>query len=128
MSNVNNKKRKNSASKGGDGVDALLTKRGKSLQVGEEIRFMLVKGPSFDYLSPDPVNPSAPKEQFPLIAKFPESVVKPEFSDRPWSTARLYQQDVPKAQDDSDDETTGVDKNGMKKRWRARRKELPKRQ
>ena len=107
------------------GLDLLLTTNGKNLQTGQEIRFTLVKGPSHD-LAPDPVNPSAPKEQFPLIAKFPESVVKPVFTQSPWNQGRLYQQDIPKAQDDSDEEAETA--KNPKKRWRARRKQLPKRQ
>jgi hypothetical protein len=107
------------------GLDLLLTTNGKTLQTGQEIRFTLVKGPSHD-LAPDPVNPSAPKEQFPLIAKFPESVVKPVFTQPPWNQGRLYQQDIPKAQDDSDEEAETA--KNPKKRWRARRKQLPKRQ
>lgn len=81
------------------GVDILLQKKGKSLQTGQKISFQLVKGPSINRDAiPDPVNPAAPKETFPLIAKFPESVVRPDFSKAPWNDARLYQQDVPKAQ------------------------------
>lgn len=120
MSNSNNNNNNNKR-----GIDTLLTTRGKSLQTGEEIRFTLVKGPAFP-LAPDPVNPKAPKEQFPLIAKFGESVVTPHFDQVPWNSARLYQQDVPKAQDDSDEEAS--EKQQTKKRWRPRRKELPKRQ
>lgn len=100
-----------------------MTLHGKALQIGDEIRFTLVKGPTFP-LASDPVNPKAPKEQFPLIAKFGESVVKPDLQKAPWSTARLYQQDIPKAQEDSDEEGATQEK----KRWRPRRKEIPKRQ
>eukprot|EP00934_Nitzschia_sp_Nitz4_P004435 Nitzschia sp. Nitz4//scaffold155_size52807//11364//13124//NITZ4_006794-RA/size52807-processed-gene-0.0-mRNA-1//1//CDS//3329537363//4425//frame0 len=107
------------------GVDTLITRQGKPLQTGQEVRFLLVKGPSFDP-APDPVHATAPKEHFPLIAKFGESVVKPDLTKTPWNTARLYQQDVPKAQEDSDEEAD-TSKLGVKKRWRPR-KELPKRQ
>lgn len=106
------------------GIDTLLTTLGKSLQTGQELRFTLVKGPTLAP-APDPVNPKAPHEQFPLIAKFGESVVKPNLKQVPWNTARLYQQDVPKAQDDSDEETSD---KVTKKRWRPRRKELARRQ
>jgi hypothetical protein len=80
------------------GLDLLLQRKGKALQTGQKISFTLIKGPSLnrDAIS-DPVNPSAPKEYFPLIAKFPESVVRPEFTKSQWTNARLYQQDVPKA-------------------------------
>jgi len=84
------------------GLDSLLQKKGKSLSVGQKISFTLVKGPAINRdANSDPVNPNAPKEYFPLIAKFPESVVRPNFANAqgPWhSNARLYQQDVPKAQ------------------------------
>ena len=53
------------------GIDLLLTKSGKTLAVGEEIRFTLVKGPS-NPLAPDPVNPGAPHEQFPLVDLRPD--------------------------------------------------------
>ena len=112
------------------GIDAMLTSRGKFLAVGQEIRFTLVKGP-VNPLAPDPVNPAAPHEQFPLVAKFPESVVRPNFQasgGKSWATARLYQQDVPKALDDSDDEAEQAKNPQKPRRWRARRKELPKRQ
>jgi hypothetical protein len=105
----------------GTGVDALLTEQGKQLQTGQEIRFVLVKGPTRLPAS-DPVNPKAPKENFPLIAKFSESVVKPEFGNQQWKTARLYQQDIPKAEDDSDEEETTQQQQQQqpRKRWRAR--------
>ena len=108
----------------GLGMDTLLTTNGKALKSGEEIRFVLVKGPSNSrVLANDPVNPKAPKEAFPLVAKFSESVVTPNFADTPWNTARLYQRDVPKAEDDSDEEES-PSKQGLtqpKKRWRARK-------
>ncbi|OEU15824.1 hypothetical protein FRACYDRAFT_209258 [Fragilariopsis cylindrus CCMP1102] len=114
----------------GTGIDALLTSQGRDLKPGEEIRFVLIKGPSSSRtLTPDPVNPNAPKEAFPIVAKFSESVVTPEFGDNPWSEARLYQRDVPKATDDSDDEAddTQGQLSQPKKRWRAR-KQVPRRQ
>jgi len=118
----------------GIGIDNLLTTQGRGLKSGEEIRFVLVKGPSsFRTLAHDPVNPKAPKEAFPLVAKFSESVVTPEFTASPWNTARLYQRDVPKPEEDSDDE---ANKSGgspsqpaqPKKRWRARKQKETKRQ
>lgn len=77
------------------GIDVLLSQRGKSIKPGEEIRFTLVKGKS-GIICVDPVQSKAPPETFPLVAKFPESVVKPDFSSHQWSKARLYQQDAPK--------------------------------
>lgn len=129
MSNISSSgsNNNNNNSKKKRGIDTLLTLHGKSLRIGEEIRFVLVKGPTAP-LAADPVNKKAPKEAFPLIAKFGESVVKPDLERLPWKTARLYQQDIPKAQEDSDDEGTSQQQRQEKKRWRPRRKELPKRQ
>lgn len=101
---------------GGHGVDSLVSTYGKELKTGEEIRFTLVKGPDRVALA-DPVQKKAPLQDFPLIAKFSESVVKPDFSEHKWQTARLYQQDIPKAADDSDEEE---DPSQPKKRWRSR--------
>eukprot|EP00531_Pseudo-nitzschia_arenysensis_P014590 CAMPEP_0116126612 /NCGR_PEP_ID=MMETSP0329-20121206/6421_1 /TAXON_ID=697910 /ORGANISM="Pseudo-nitzschia arenysensis, Strain B593" /LENGTH=629 /DNA_ID=CAMNT_0003620699 /DNA_START=199 /DNA_END=2085 /DNA_ORIENTATION=+ len=107
----------------GLGMDTLLTTHGKALQSGQEVRFVLVKGPSSSRtLSADPVNEKAPKEAFPLVAKFPESVVTPDFTNKPWNAARFYQRDTPKAQDDSDEE--GQAQTQPKKRWRARNQEV----
>jgi len=91
-----------------------------------EVRFVLVKGPKSHQkglLLPDPVNKKAPSEAFPLIAKFGESVVTPEFGEKPWSEARFFQRDIPKATDDSDDEANNPQEQ-PKKRWRARKKEV----
>lgn len=105
------------------GVDTLLTKHGRSIGTGEEVRFLLVKGPD-RAIRADPVNPSAPKEAFPLVGKFSESVVRPDFHSVTWRTARLFQQDVPKAEDDSDEEVPSSSSTKQqqqpKKRWRAR--------
>jgi len=80
-------------------MDILLQRKGKALQTGQKISFQLIKGPSINRNGvADPVHRSAPQEFFPLVAKFPESVVKPDFNQPNWKTARLYQQDVPKAQ------------------------------
>ncbi len=112
----------------GLGMDTLLTTHGKALQSGQEIRFVLIKGPSSSRtLLHDPVNSKAPKEAFPLVAKFPESVVTPDFTAKPWNAARFYQRDVPKAQDDSDEEGQGSQAQ-PKKRWRARNQKDVKRQ
>jgi hypothetical protein len=78
-------------------IDVLLSQRGKSIKPGEQIRFTLVKGKS-GIVCGDPVQSNAPPETFPLLAKFPESVVKPDFSSSSWNKARLYQQDAPKVQ------------------------------
>jgi hypothetical protein len=106
------------------GVDVLLTARGKGLQTGESVTFRLVKGPPVQ-TTVDPVDPKA-SESFPLVAKFPESVVRPDFGTTPWNGGRLYQQDIPKPVDDSDEEVSAE----PKKRWKynRRRTEAPKRQ
>jgi len=108
----------------GLGVDTLLTTHGKRLKSGEETRFVLVKGPSSSRtLTKDPTHGKAPMEAFPLVAKFSESVVSPDFGNAPWNTARLYQREMPKAEDDSDDEAAASAKQGAqqaRKRWRAR--------
>jgi hypothetical protein len=106
-------------------VDALLNSVGKSLQVDESVSIPILKGAN-PILGGDPVDLKAPRESFPMIAKFPESVVKPEFTQDPWSKNRLYEQDVPKPVDDSDEEQTDAAAN--KKRWKYARKETPKRQ
>ena len=72
------------------GIDALLTCRGKALSVGQEVRLTLIKTAS-GVETRDPVNPQAPPEAFPVVAKFPESVVKPNFK----LFKRFYQQDIP---------------------------------
>lgn len=72
----------------------------------------LVRGPNLPP-SADPVDPKAPLQAFPLIAKFPESVVKPDFHKM---NGRLYQQDVPKPAEDSDEEEK-TDQPTTKKRW-----------
>ncbi|GKY91083.1 hypothetical protein MPSEU_000081100 [Mayamaea pseudoterrestris] len=105
------------------GVDSLLQTLGKALPVGGSIRLRLVKGPN-NILTVDPVDAKAPKQAFPLIAKFPESVVPPAFTKEPWKSGRLYQQDVPKALDDSDDDAD----TRLKKKKRWRQFEAPKRQ
>lgn len=103
------------------GIDSVLQSRGKSLQSGERLRFRLVKGPG-TALTADPVDPKAPRQEFPLVAKFPESVMRPDFRGK-HATARMYQQDVPKPPDDSDEEAEAA-KNAAngggkpKKRWR----------
>lgn len=77
------------------GIDLLLSQRGKAIAPGETVTFTLVKGSSGIQLK-DPVNPKAPTAVFPLIAKFPESVPKPDFTKPPFLKSRLYQQDAPK--------------------------------
>jgi hypothetical protein len=72
------------------GIDALLQRRGKGLTTGQELRLVIVKA-SGRQGQADPMDSSAPKEDFPLIAKFGESTVKPDFT----SMVRLHQQNVP---------------------------------
>ncbi|CAB9510776.1 expressed unknown protein [Seminavis robusta] len=127
--NPNNNDNKNAAKVPRQGLDLLLQRKGKTLPPGQKMSFTLIKGPSINRDAiPDPVNPSAAKECFPLIAKFPESVVRPEFKTSQWKDARLYQQDVPKAQIDSDEEAEELAAIENRKRWRRKRNEPPKRQ
>ena len=105
------------------GVDTLLTIRGRPLAVGASARFQLIKGPSATEASGDPADSTAPLEKFPLIAKFGESVVRPTFTKEPWHSARLYQQEIPKPVDDSDEDNDEGGEGGganpvRKKRWR----------
>jgi len=72
------------------GIDYLLQQRGKSLKTGQELRIVLVKA-SGTRQQADPMDPSAPREDFPLIAKFGESTVRPNFK----KMVRLHQQNVP---------------------------------
>ena len=109
------------------GVDALLTKQARSLPVGQSFSFRLIKGPPSQSKA-DPVDSKAPHQVFPLVAKFPESVVKPDFTTHPWNEGRLYQQDVPKPAEDSDEEEEPKDSNialaqplKKKKRWKYNR-------
>jgi hypothetical protein len=128
--NNNNSSSFSSSKKRKHGVDTLLQTLGKTLPVGGTLRFALVKGPHPQLAQPDPVDSKAPKQAFPLLAKFPESVVPPDFTKLPWSRhGRLYQQDVPKAVDDSDDDDDDEqqqDATKKKRRWRPL--DAPKRQ
>ena len=78
------------------GIDLLLSQRGKNIKPGETVTFTLVKGAS-NIVQADPVDKKAPLETFPLIAKFPESIPKPDFTGKEYQYSRLYQQDAPKA-------------------------------
>ena len=100
------------------GVDTLLTTHGKALEAGQGLSIRLIKGPN-PTSNPDPVDPKAPHQTFPLLAKFPVSVVKPDFVSK---RLRFYQQDVPKAVEDSDEEAEQeADGNAPKRRWKSRR-------
>jgi len=129
---VNNKKRK-AAPK--PGVDAALSDQGKGLAVGQSVRFRLIKGPSVT-TSGDPVDSKAPWTYFPLIAKFGESVQRPDFTKKPWQTGRFYEQEVPKPDDSDEEDADGDGANGdgpsqqqqpapKKKRWRYGDGETP---
>ncbi|KAL7573931.1 hypothetical protein ACA910_001943 [Epithemia clementina (nom. ined.)] len=111
----------NGAAMTAKGVDTLLTIRGRHLAVGESVCFTLIKGRPATEPSGDPVDSTAPLEKFPLIAKFGESVVRPIFTRKPWKSARLYQQEIPKPIDNSDKENEdgyGKAPVKQKKRWR----------
>lgn len=106
----------------------LFTQAGKSLPTGGSLSFRLVKGPP-TVATADPVDPKAPPQEFPLMAKFPESVVRPAFNQHPWNTGRLYQQEVPRPVDDEDEDDEDQDAAAQKKkRWKYNRKHVAQRQ
>lgn len=110
------------------GIDALFTQAGKSLPTGGSLSFRLVKGPP-TIATADPVDPKAPPQEFPLMAKFPESVVRPDFTKHPWNTGRLYQQEVPRpVEDDDDDNNEDAAHQQKKKRWKYNRNHAAQRQ
>ena len=73
------------------GIDALLQQKGKSLQIGQQVRLIIVKGHATNPPQADPMDPTAPKEVFPLIAKFGESTVRPDLT----KMVRWHQQNIP---------------------------------
>lgn len=89
-------------------VDAILSYYSKSLKPGESISIPLYKGKN-TITSVDPIKSRANasgggasssrnlEEKFPKIAKFIETVEKPDFQNT-FKAGRLYQEDVPKAQ------------------------------
>ena len=120
-------------------INAVLTRLGKNLAPGETITFTLVKGPSS--VSSDPVSTTdkrTPALAFPRIAKFIDTVVKPDFENR-FRNGRLFEENVPTAKDDSDDENENemmimkdddgniIPKNPNKKKKRWRRYDAPRR-
>ena len=88
-------------------VDAILSHYAKSLKPGESISIPIYKGKatttSIDPLKSKTVVNAAPSkiqslnEKFPKIAKFIETVENPDFNTT-FRGARLYQEDIPKAQ------------------------------
>lgn len=107
-------------------MDVWLQRMGKDLKVGEQIRLKLVQGPPIQTTA-DPVDAKAAPEAFPAILKFPVSTVTPNFTVAPWNCGRLYQQDIPKPVEDSDEEDNADDKTN-KKRWKYNRVQAAKRQ
>lgn len=124
-------------------VDAILSHYAKTLKPGESIQIPLIKGKSTT-TSVDPIIHSRSKtstssagntdgsgvpaasrivqEKFPKIAKFIETVEKPDFQ-KCFQNGRFYQEDIPKAQADSDDEEDkNKDEVNPRKRKRYRRK------
>jgi len=106
-------------------IDSLLSKYAKHIKPGETISFTLVKGPSCK--SQDPLDPSAPPFVFPLVAKFGVSVEKPNFA----LPMRMFEQKVPEAKDDSDEEefaTMTQEAALTARKKRKKRKRPPRRQ
>ena len=104
-----------------EGLDAYLQRIGKDLPVGSKLRLRLVQGP-LPISSINPVETTSltgnnttnaniiPKQSFPSILKFPPSSTQPpNFTQAPWHTGqgRLHIENIPKPQEDSDDEGTG---------------------
>jgi hypothetical protein len=110
-------------------MDTLITEQVKRLQQrastgnGIVTSFRLVKGPA-RVTTADPVDAEALSQEFPLVAKFPVSVVPPQLAvtsnKSSHAKRRLYQQDIPKPADDSDEEEAAA--NPKKKRWNRQRK------
>ncbi|KAL3790021.1 hypothetical protein HJC23_011377 [Cyclotella cryptica] len=96
------------------GIDALLAKYARTLPPGGTVTVTLVKGPSSSSVDPIAARRAASNEQqrrhappveltFPRVAKFPETITKPDFGGR-LRDGRMYEEDVPKAKDESDEE------------------------
>jgi hypothetical protein len=103
-----------------NGVDTVLAAFGKQLQPGQSVSFRLVKSHKALFQQADPVNTkNAPPSDFPLIAKFPESVVRPDLTRLPWMTGRFYEQDHQTVIDEDDeDETAALEQKQQRKRRR----------
>ena len=110
------------------GLDVWLQSAGKNLvpgaagagAAGASLRIPLIVGSSLQ-TTRDPVDPNALPERFPAVLKFPVSTVPPDFYNKPWKDGRLYQQDIPKPPEDSDEEEdgeAGQKPKEKKKRWR----------
>ena len=124
-------------------IEKILNDYGKKLNPGDSISFTLVKGKETS-TSVDPIlarrtnkgntnnnnnNSSSNKYElaFPRVAKFAETVTKPEF-EKEWKDGRWYEEDIPKAMQDSDEENDESEKNKKRKKRRWRRQEGPKQQ
>ena len=82
------------------GIDTLLAKYARHLPPGGTVSVRLIKGPSSS--SVDPIaarrnNANAVSLDFPRIAKFTESVTRPDFIGGKLGEGRMYEEDVPKA-------------------------------
>jgi len=111
-------------------INAILTRLGKNIAPGETITFTLVKGPSTT--SSDPINTTdkrTPALSFPRMAKFIDTVIKPDFSNK-FHNGRLFEENVPTVEDDEDSDDNSPelkDEDGniipkvstkKKRRWR----------
>ena len=122
-----------------EGLDAYLQRIGKDLPVGSKVRLRLVQGP-LPVSSIDPVETttsssssltknnsntssiataiaSIPKQSFPSVLKFPPSSTQPpNFTRAPWHTGhgRLHIENVPKPQEDSDEEDNNLNNKPSK--------------
>ena len=118
-------------------IEKILNDYGKKLNPGDSISFTLVKGKETS-TSVDPLlarrtnkgntnNNSKYELKFPRVAKFAETVTKPDF-EKEWKDGRWYEEDIPKAMQDSDEENDESEKNKKRKKRRWRRQEGPKQQ
>jgi len=111
-------------------IDKLINTQAKSLKPGESIEFKLVKGSITEScMNLSEKDSSSSKDRtlkFPLIAKFGESVMKPNFS----RARRMHEEDIPKIKGDSDeDDTNSIDETPRRrKKRRYRRNDGPRQQ
>lgn len=81
-------------------IDAILSRHAKHLQPGQTITLTLVKGPTSKSTDPLLARAAAAKKQtatsleFPRVAKFVETVQKPDFKGK-FAEGRLFEEDVP---------------------------------
>lgn len=81
------------------GIDQLLAKYARHLPPGSSVSVRLIKGPSSSSVDPIAARRNAVNAvplEFPRVAKFTESVTRPDFAGS-LAEGRMYEEDVPKA-------------------------------